>query len=46
MLCMLVCFGAEVGSWFETEDMGYMAGVVAAHTGEIEVVDLVGRMVD
>lgn len=42
---MLVCFGAEVGSRFETEDMGYMAGVVAVHMGQIEVVDLVGRKV-
>ena len=45
VLCMLVCFGTEVGSWFETEDMGYMAEVVAVHMVQIEVVDLVGRKV-
>ncbi len=42
---MLVCFGAEVRSWFGTEDMGYMAGFVADHTVQSEVVDLVGRKV-
>ena len=31
VLCMLVCYGAEVGSWYGIEDMGYMAGVVAVH---------------
>ena len=38
MLCMLECLGAEVGSWFGTEDMGYMAGVVAVHMVQVEVV--------
>ena len=40
---MLVCFGAEVGSWYGIEDMGYMAGVVAVHMLQTEMVDLVGR---
>lgn len=44
VLCILVCFGGQVGSWFGTEDMGYMAGVVAVHM-RTEVVDLVGRKV-
>ena len=43
VLCVLVCFGAEVGSWYGIEDMGYMAGVVAVHMVQTEVVDLVGR---
>ena len=43
--CVLVCFGAEVGSWFGTENMGYMVGVVAGHMVQTEVVDLVGRKV-
>ena len=45
MLCMLVCFEAEVGSWFGTADMGYIAGVVAVHTAQIEGLDLAGRKV-
>ena len=43
MLCMLVCSGAEVGSWYGIADMGYMAGGVAVHMVQSEVVDLVGR---
>lgn len=43
VLCMLMCFGAEVGSWFGTEDMDYMAGVVAVRMVQTEVLDLVGR---
>lgn len=45
MLCVLVCFEAEVGSWVGTGDMGYIAGVVAAHTAQTEVLDLAGYKV-
>ena len=45
VLCMLVCFEAEVGSWFGIVDMGYIAGVVAVHTAQPEVLDLAGRKV-
>ena len=45
MLCMLVCFEAEVGSWSGTGNMGYIAGVAAVHTAQTEGLDLAGRKV-
>ena len=42
---MLASFEVEVGSWFETGNMGYIAGVVAVHMAQTEAVDLVGRKV-
>ena len=44
MLNMLVCLGAEVGSWVGTEDTGYMVGVVAVHMVQIEGVAAGDRM--
>ena len=45
MLCMLVCFEAVVGSWFGTENMGYIVGVVAVHMAQTEAVDLADHKV-
>ena len=45
MLCTLVYFEAAVGSWFGTGNMGYIAGVVAVHMAQTEVVGLAGRKV-